>query len=161
MSSGEEDASEPRGASAGGSGERFEVASGHFRAGAPALRIGPTLTRAHFQAAPLFAAAEDFAGAEPDRAWKLARLAIDGLSFCAVLYFEGERLARVELMHDAPEFGSSWDDWTPALELERQARQERWLAAVFGERREFPWGSVTHRKDPHYGTFEIALRYRA
>jgi hypothetical protein len=161
MSDPAESGRDPQGGSAGGRPEVFDLVSGHFTAGSPALRIGPALTRARFQAAPLFAGAEDFVGGEPDRSWKLARLAIGGLPFCAVLRFEGERLARVELMHDAPELGSTWDDWSPALELERKARHDAWLAAVFGERREFPWGSVAQVKDPHYGTFEIVLRYRA
>ncbi|MBL8898641.1 MAG: hypothetical protein JNM84_13475, partial [Planctomycetes bacterium] len=138
----------------------FELATGHFLVGAPTLRLGPELTRADFCASSLFAAATDFVVAEPERSWKLAQLVLCGQSFTTILRFRGEHLQRVDLMHDDPRYGSSWDDWTPALELERKAQHEAWLGQLFGAQREFAWGSVAQVQDAHYGTFAIVLRYR-
>ncbi|MEO7109793.1 MAG: hypothetical protein ABI183_05105 [Polyangiaceae bacterium] len=118
--------------------------------------VDPQITRTAFLASSLSLNSEaSDAPAPPWSSFKLAPRAMDGLVFLfgAELYFKGEVLAHVDLWqidwtvtpsNDHARDSSGWDDWTMEGEIDRQKRNEAWLASFLGP----PHECTPNRYDP-------------
>lgn len=73
-------------------------------------------------------------------------------------FFDGERLNRVFLMIAMP--SDAEGQWSEALELERKARHDHWLAQELGNAPyKYSWGSITSDFDPRGCSSEIIIVY--
>jgi hypothetical protein len=127
----------------------------------PPILIGPALTRMEFLAGTLSENAADWMVNEPWHSWKLAGQYVSSSTpFVVLLFFQAEHLKMVDLLHDDPAFGRSWNDHSRAKELARQASHNQWLSKCLGTRRDFAWGSVWSRYDERAGDSSISIRYR-
>jgi hypothetical protein len=76
----------------------------------------------------------------------------------ATAFFDGERLNRVFLMMSVPSDAEC--RWTEALELERKAKHDHWLAQELGNAPYlYNWGSITSDFDPRGCSSEIIIVY--
>jgi len=76
----------------------------------------------------------------------------------ATAFFDGEQLNRVFLMMTIPNDADR--RWTEALELERKAKHDHWLAQELGNPPyECKWGSITSDFDPRGCSSEIIIVY--
>src|SRR5690606_8989453 len=114
--------------------------------------------------------AERWAGDEPYAAFRLTTVETGGMPVTAVVSFEGEHLTSIVISHRDPSYGTSWDDWSKAKDDGQRAANVAWVERVLGRLEDFgpeardrsrPWGTVYIHDDPHYGSSEIAIRYRS
>jgi TPR repeat protein len=113
-------------------------------------QIGPSMTQAAFLASKWGQSAIDaddggYKGGfypPPWRYWNLAgKYCSMSLSLAVTLTFHGEQLVRLELWHDDGK--KSWGAEPAADEQRRIKSHEAWVSACLGERRSFPWGTVS------------------
>ena len=122
--------------------------------------FGPTLTRTQFRRTPVAAASTPGVPSGSWSRWQLPVMAQRDTELYAVLHFDGERLASLDLHHGAARFGSSWSEWTEERERARQTFHEQWLAAELGLRcGSYRWGTVGSYYDPRGGASLIAITY--
>lgn len=126
----------------------------------PPVQFGPALTRTQFFSSTESNGAVDFVKNEPWHSWKLkGQHTSASLPFIVVLYFHGESLTMVNLCHDDPKYGTSWEDWTLEKEMSRKGTHDQWLSAILGDRRSFPWGRVGSEYDQRSGGSSIVISY--
>ena len=122
--------------------------------------LGPTLTRAQFLRMPVAAASTPGDRHGGWSRYQLPAMPQRDTELYAVLHFDGERLASLDLLHSAARFGTSWAEWTQEREQARKTFHEQWLAAELrlpcGE---YPWGTVSSCYDPHGGASLIVISY--
>ncbi len=134
--------------------------TGAIKLAAARFLIEPQLTRAEFLAAPIAGGARIFVRNEPFCSYYLGTHELAGEPFGVVLYFHGELLWQVELSAGAPQFGSSWDDWSEAGELARKRLHEFLLERELGRAGgPYPWGIINSVYDPKGGSGSIIVRY--
>jgi hypothetical protein len=76
----------------------------------------------------------------------------------ATAFFDGEQLNRLFLMMSVP--SDAEGQWTEALELERKAKHDHWLARELGNAPyQYRWGSITSDFDPRGCSSEIIIVY--
>ncbi len=76
----------------------------------------------------------------------------------ATAFFDGEQLNRLFLMMSVP--SDVEGQWTEALELERKAKHDHWLAQELGNGPyQYRWGSITSDFDPRGCSSEIIIVY--
>jgi hypothetical protein len=126
----------------------------------PVIKIGPTLTRSEFLCAAWSSDAADLVVNEPRHSWWFERAFYsESIPFSVCLYFHDERLKMVIFSDSDPKFGRSWDDYSFAKEMDRNASHEKWLSACIGSQRAFPWGSVWSGYDQRGGSSFICIEY--
>ena len=122
--------------------------------------LGPATTHDQFRASRLGLASTPLILNGRWRSYSLPRIAEGNVSFAVAIYFEGESATMLELANASPEFGKSWDDWSPENEARRRAWHDRWLAEAQGVAPgEFPWGRLASMTDPKSGGSSIILRF--
>ena len=123
--------------------------------------LEPTLTRARFLRLPVAAASTPGNRHGQWSRYQLPVMPQRDTELYAVLHFDGERLASLDLLHSAERFGKSLAEWTQAREQARKAFHEQWLAT---EQRlpcgQYRWGEVGSYYDPKGGASLIAITYR-
>ena len=141
---------------------KIDPATGRTVFHALGFSFGPTLTRAQFLRLPVAAASTP---GTPHGKWSRYQLPVmpqRDTELYAVLHFDGERLASLDLLHSAARFGTSWAEWTQAREQARQAFHEQWLAAEVGlPCGRYRWGEVSSNYDPRGGASLISIAYRS
>jgi len=128
------------------------------------FRIGPDLTLSEFRAAEWAQGATPVVLNHPWSSFKLdGRFLSKSLSFIVILYFEGERFAKLELCHSDGQ-SKSWADYSEAKEIQRKASHDAWLTDCLGAQRSFAWGTAVSNDgdDPHGGgSATIIITYGA
>ena len=130
------------------------------------IALGPTLTRSQFLRLPVASASTP---GTPHERWFRYQLPVvpqRDTELYAVLHFDRERLASLDLFHSAERFGNPWAGWTqPYNQAQEQARKtfhEQWLnvglALPCGTYR---WGEVRLVYDPNNGVNSISITYHA
>ena len=128
----------------------------------PSLRIGPGLQRSEFLDADWAQGASVLVANEPWQSLKLdGEYRSRSLKFVLILYFHGDRLARIDFCASDPKFGTSWEDYSEEKERQRQASHDAWLWECLGERRSFWWGTVWSGIDPKGGGSSIVVSYKS
>jgi hypothetical protein len=127
----------------------------------PDFRIGPALTCSEFRAADWGESAILWGDTVRGRIWKLdGNYLSESLSFTVFLYFEGERLAQIELYHNFPsDDPQSSVDYSK--EQRRKASHDAWLTECLGTQRSFTWGRVREAAYDSFGgaTTSIIIDY--
>ena len=123
--------------------------------------IAPGLARDAFLASSLGARAEVWVRNEPHCAYR-AQVRLGGKRVVLVLRFQGEDLRGVELALAGDRWGTSWDDWSEALEGEKQRAHDAWLRDHLGPPPyDYAWGTVESCYDERSGASTIVVRYQA
>lgn len=79
----------------------------------------------------------------------------------AVVFFNGERLESISLYINDPRFGTGWEDWSEAKELERKRAGDDWLKKNgLKPGKNYTWGSVWSDYSPQSGSSGIVIRYK-
>ncbi len=122
--------------------------------------LGPATTHDQFRSSPLGLASAPLILNGRWRSYSLPRIAEGEVTFAVAIYFEGDSSTMIDLVNASPEFGKSWDDWSPENEARRRAWHDRWLAEAQGVTPgEFPWGRLASTTDPKLGGSSIILRF--
>ena len=137
----------------------IDVQTGAVTFDRPGVSIGPGLTRAQFGASALADGAKVLVANEPWHTWTLAGCYTSELDFLVTLYFHGEELASISLVHDDACYGASWGSWSEENERARTVRHDAWVARNAGQRRSFAWGALTAEFDPRSGCSAIVIRF--
>lgn len=122
--------------------------------------ISPSLQRAQFLQHPAFSKAQTLVQNEPWCSYGLPLIPLGDTQLSLTFQFEGEQLHALCLAHVAPRFGAGWKDRSEALELERKAYHEQWLARETGvSPGSFPWGEISSVYDAKSGNSSIIIRF--
>ncbi|HRX83173.1 MAG TPA: hypothetical protein P5307_29105, partial [Pirellulaceae bacterium] len=124
--------------------------------------IGPSLTRHDFLASSIGRSARVSVQNEPYCSFN-ASIPAGGLlplPTGLTIYFFHDKLKAVSIAASDDRFGTSWDDWSKAKELERKRYHDQWLAATTGTTNgRFLWGHLSSNFDAKSGFSSIHLRY--
>lgn len=125
------------------------------------ITIGTDFSRREFTKSPLAKNASVFIRNEPYCSYQIGTFKTDDLTLIVSIWFFGEKLETVELVHHtAVQFGSSWADWSEENELKRKAIHDAWLEKELGEPPyKFAWGTVASDYDARSGNSSIVVRY--
>lgn len=127
----------------------------------PSVRIGPGLKLREFLDAD-WAQGRDLVVNGPWHSRKLdGEYRSGSLTFFVVLYFQSERLARIDFCASDPKFGTSWADYTEEKERQRQRSHDAWLSECLGDGRSFWWGAVWSGIDQKAGGSSIVISYNS
>jgi len=140
----------------------IERTTGQIQFPSDGIRIAPSLSREHFLASPLAAQCRELVRNELYCSFALPTVQFDGRSFAWSLWFRGSVLQSVSIACSAPEFGSSWSDWSEERELALKRLHDSLLESAFGadwQQQRFTWGSVYSVFDPKSGGSSIGVRY--
>ncbi len=75
-------------------------------------------------------------------------------------YFNNDMLSSLSFIIDDKQIlPNSWDNWSKENELQKKEYFDNWLTKQLGERRKFPWGTVSADFDNKGGFSGIVLRY--
>jgi len=122
--------------------------------------ISLTLSRSQFLQATAFSTAKVAVCNEPWCSYILQRIPQPETEISILFQFHEERLIQLHLSHAAARFGSSWNDWSEKLELERKAYHERWLSQeLHVHLGYYPWGSIASEFDRGGGSSSIIISY--
>ncbi|RLB63947.1 MAG: hypothetical protein DRI90_05750 [Deltaproteobacteria bacterium] len=125
------------------------------------VRIPPLWMEDAFQSSLLASGAVSLVGNAEFHTFRAEPALISGSLFAIGLTFRAGLLCKLglTLMHD--DYGTSWDDWSEAKELQRKADHDAWLTSLLGgpPPHTFPWGKVTSSYDPKGGCSSILLSY--
>ena len=139
---------------------KIDPATGRIAFHALRFTPGPKLTRAEFLRMPVAAASTPGDRHGPWSRYQLPVVPQRDTELYAVLHFEAERLASLDLFHSAERFGRSWAEWTQQRELARKAFHEHWLAAELGLKEgRYRWGEIRSVYDPRGGASLISITY--
>jgi hypothetical protein len=133
--------------------------TGTFRFDGAAVEISPALRRTGFLMSSIGQAAAVWVQNEPFCSWALPEVSDGPYRFRIIVFFNGERLAEVDIADSRPEFGSSWSDWAEQKERARKASHDEWLRNHLGKRRSFLWGRVDSVLDTKSGGAVIITTY--
>jgi hypothetical protein len=82
-------------------------------------------------------------------------------SLGVIVFFKGKDLESIHLSINDPKFGTSWEDWSEAKELERKQANDRWLKSNgLLPGKTYSWGSVWSDYSPKTGHSLIVIDYR-
>lgn len=123
-----------------------------------AFEVGRKLTRSQFLVSGLAQGARINVRNEPWCSWNLDERPDSGPQLSAKLYFDGERLASVELC-DTSGQDRGWNDGWREEERLREERHAAWVLDVLDGRTTFPWGTVWSGIDARVGSAVIVVRY--
>lgn len=122
--------------------------------------ISPSLSRYVFLSTPSFQGASVVVRNEPWCSYDLPPIPLPETNLYVRFQFHDQRLTDVSLTHSAPQFGSSWADWSEERELARKAFHESWLARELHlSPGYFPWGEIVSCYDAKGGSSFIIIRY--
>jgi hypothetical protein len=128
------------------------------------LVIRPNLTRQEFEASELARRSEPLVNNPPWMSYALPKGTRKGREVGAQIYFEGERLQRVDLIFARIDGPKSWAEWTRENEMEIQRYHDALLLEEFGppehDRYRFEWGEVASVYDDKGGFSLIAVVYK-
>lgn len=137
----------------------IDPATGTVQFAAPALRITAGLTRKQFLASDAGRSAQSLVANEPWHSWVPQGTYESEGRFTVALYFKGEKLESLHMEASGPEFGTSWEDYTPDKIKLQQKAHEAWLTRWLGTEREFRWGTAWAGFDQKGGFALIVIRY--
>ncbi len=141
---------------------RIDAATGTLYFERVETRVSPALTRAAFLDSPLGAQARVWVRNEPHCSYRV-EVQLGAEPFVVVLQFLGQALRSVSLAMLRGRWGStSWDDWSEAVERERQDAHDAWLREQLGSPPyTYAWGEIESSYDPRSGASAIVIRYAA
>jgi hypothetical protein len=82
---------------------------------------------------------------------------IHGTNVGLTVWFERGWLTSITIFSRSGATG--WDTWSEGDALRQRDELEQLLAAAYGSRRQFPWGTLDATYDPRSGSSGIAVRY--
>ena len=119
------------------------------------LVVEPSQTRVEFLRLPTGAVSLPRVRHDPSFRYQLPAVPQPDSVLYAVLQFDDERLAAVNLLHHAERF----DGGTEAAERARQSFHERWLGQFGVTCGRYRWGTVASNYDPVERSSAIVLAY--
>lgn len=140
----------------------IERTTGQIQLPSDGIHVGPSLTREQFLASPLASQCRELVRNEPYCSFALPTIDFGGHPLICSLWFRGSVLQRVEICCAAPEFGTSWSDWSEEREMARKRFHDSLLVSVLGpdwSRQRFSWGTVDSDYDLKGGFSSIGVTY--
>lgn len=119
-------------------------------------------THERFCSSELFKKATPFVKNPPYNSYRIEDyIELLGEKFIMVLFFQNEKLNRMNLSIYNPNSSGSWDDWSEEKELETKKRQDNLLKQNFGEPPyEYQWGSLESVYDKRSGSAHLIIIYK-
>jgi hypothetical protein len=124
---------------------------------APAL--GPGVSRSAFLASEFGERAKTIVDGELHHSYSLAPVEAHETQFLITVYFEGERLTRIEWMDGDTRYGSTSANWSEEKERQRDLCNREWLERWGIAVGEHAWGTVRAGYDPPSEESFVAVRY--
>ncbi len=123
-------------------------------------KIGVKFTRQNFFSSLLAQRASVIVKNEPYCSFSVGSHEILDLLVSVSLWFFGEQLEFIELIHHSKELDSSWADWSKDKEIRRKQIHDDWLLALTGNAtHSYEWGGIWSEFDAKTGGSSIIIRY--
>lgn len=127
-----------------------------FPAWTDSLRL--SISRTEFISSSLAQGAQINTKNEPCCSWHLSPAEWQDKRWQVTVCFVGEQLDSVHIMADAPEFGTSWSNWSEEQEMKRKKYHESILKPEIGSTPQtFTWGTVQSPFEPRGGMSSIII----
>lgn len=123
--------------------------------------LNPRTSRRDFLSGPLAKGAIISVKNEPWCSWQLDSEPLsDGFQLHLVVYFHGNKLNFISLALGHPQFGTSWDDWSPEKEKARHEAHVRYLKEEWhAPPGKYSWGTIWAGLDPKQGDAGFMVHY--
>jgi hypothetical protein len=140
----------------------FDIKNGTIYLEKYKINIDPSFTHEKFCSSELFKKATPFVKNPPYNSYRLEEdVDFLGEKFTMVLFYQNEKLNRINLSFYVLNNSLSWGDWSEEKELETKKRQDNLLKQIFGEPPyEYQWGSLESVYDKRSGSAHFIIIYK-
>ena len=98
----------------------------------------------------------------PYKSWRFANFEVQQEYFVVVLYYEHDKLRRLDIVVDDRKFelDEGYDAWNEADEKRHLSLCQRWVTRNLGHEGEFSWGTVKTYYDDKAGSSQTSIQYK-
>jgi hypothetical protein len=139
----------------------FDIKNGKLYLAKFKMNIDQNLTHKDFCKSELYKKATPFIINPPYNSYKIEEyMEILGEKFIMVLFFQNEKLQRINFSFYNPNAFDSWENWSEEKELEIKKQYDNLLKQNFGDPPyEYYWGSLESIYDKRSGSAYLLVSY--